>query len=231
MQPIRRVTVLLVASALAGCNPIAAVRDQADRQTSANNLKQLGIAIQGYRDSNGKLPPVEAAQVGPVKWDVSWRVHVLPYIEQDNVYKMLWAQSQARGAVAWNDPLLQSTRIKLYELPGEGRNPAPPGHTYYRALVGPGAAFDPADPAGREYHRKLAIVEAAPAVPWARPEELAYAPNQPLPPLGGTWEGGFLGVYGDSEVRWFPKNTDEATLRAAITGTYGGERPGEKVGR
>ena len=33
------------------------------------------------------------------------------------------------------------------------------------------------DPAGREFNRKLAIVEAAPAVPWAKPEELAYAPN------------------------------------------------------
>src|SRR5262249_43376113 len=98
-------------------------------------------------------------------------------------------------------------------------------------FVGPGTAFDPADPAGRDFERKLAVVEAGSAVPWPRPEELPYDPVQPLPPLGGLWADRFLGVYGDGEVRWFPKDTPEATLRARIAGTPGAERPGERLGR
>lgn len=62
------------------------VREAAARMSCSNNLKQLGIACHSYHDLNGFMPPVRIA--GNDGW-ATWCVLVLPYIEQDNVYR-LW---------------------------------------------------------------------------------------------------------------------------------------------
>jgi hypothetical protein len=215
------------AVSLSGCfNP----RDAADRRESANNLMQLGISINAFHDNFNRMPPAQGEPFpGPGMANYSWRVHLLPYIEQDNVYQAFVVPQalnpQARPD-AWNDPRLLGTTIRLYEPPFASA-PVPHG-TFYRAFVGPGTAFDPQAPGGKDFGGKLMLVEAGEAVPWTRPQELEYAPDKPLPPLGGIFGDGFHGVYGDGEVRWVPRGTDEATLRAAITGTYAGERPGQR---
>jgi prepilin-type N-terminal cleavage/methylation domain-containing protein/prepilin-type processing-associated H-X9-DG protein len=60
------------------------VREAANRMSCANNLKQIGLAMHNYHDGNGALPPDRIAMCWP-----TWAVLILPYIEQDNVYK-LW---------------------------------------------------------------------------------------------------------------------------------------------
>src|SRR5438128_2521443 len=63
---------------------IQKVREAANRMSCANNLKQLGLAVHNYHDSYNALPPDRIAMC----W-ATWAVLLLPYIEQDNVYK-LW---------------------------------------------------------------------------------------------------------------------------------------------
>jgi prepilin-type N-terminal cleavage/methylation domain-containing protein/prepilin-type processing-associated H-X9-DG protein len=60
------------------------VREAAARTQCKNNLKQLGLAFHGYNDTNKKLPMGE----GPSGccWG-TWQVLVLPYLEQDALYK------------------------------------------------------------------------------------------------------------------------------------------------
>jgi prepilin-type N-terminal cleavage/methylation domain-containing protein/prepilin-type processing-associated H-X9-DG protein len=58
------------------------VRESANRMQCANNLKQLGLAIHNHHTATGQLPPFRIAD----NW-ATWCVLVLPYIEQDNVYK------------------------------------------------------------------------------------------------------------------------------------------------
>src|SRR5436190_9868083 len=58
------------------------VREAAARMQCGNNLKQLGLAIHNYHDTNRFLPPARGN-----KWLACWGVLILPYIEQDNVYK------------------------------------------------------------------------------------------------------------------------------------------------
>jgi len=74
------------------------VRAAAARTQCANNLKQLGIAIHSLHDVNEVLPPLAAPNAvlpitvdGPYKGAVGFTVFhwLLPYIEQDNVYKAL----------------------------------------------------------------------------------------------------------------------------------------------
>src|SRR5258705_6968941 len=58
------------------------VREAAARTQCANNLHQMGLAIHMYNDANRALPP---SRVGPQH--ATWFVVILPYIEQDNLYK------------------------------------------------------------------------------------------------------------------------------------------------
>ena len=69
------------------------VREAAARTTCSNNLKQLGLALHNYESANGVFPtsgegPNGANQV-TVFDTVSTYVQLLPYIEQENVYKLM----------------------------------------------------------------------------------------------------------------------------------------------
>jgi prepilin-type N-terminal cleavage/methylation domain-containing protein len=59
---------------------VQAARAAARRSQCVNNLKQLGLAVQGYCDAHGALPP--AAATGP-EWsnNFSMKVRVLPFID------------------------------------------------------------------------------------------------------------------------------------------------------
>ncbi|HET6575510.1 MAG TPA: DUF1559 domain-containing protein [Fimbriiglobus sp.] len=60
------------------------VREAAARTQCQNNLKQLGLAHHNYHDANGNLMPM----VGPGCCWGTWAVLILPFIEQDNAYKL-----------------------------------------------------------------------------------------------------------------------------------------------
>src|SRR5207253_6386188 len=66
------------------------------------------------------------------------------------------------------------------------------------------------------------IVEAGEAVPWYKPDVLAYDGKLPLPQLGGKGASRFLAAMGDGSIRVISTKTDEKTLRALIT-INGGE--------
>jgi prepilin-type N-terminal cleavage/methylation domain-containing protein/prepilin-type processing-associated H-X9-DG protein len=60
------------------------IREAANRMKCGNNLKQIGLACHNYHDANGSFPVSYIRQDWP-----TWAVLILPYLEQDNVYK-LW---------------------------------------------------------------------------------------------------------------------------------------------
>src|SRR5262249_30142494 len=62
------------------------VQGAASRTRSANNLKQIGLAMHNYHDVNGAFPPAAVCDKTG-KPMLSWRVLILPYIEQDALYK------------------------------------------------------------------------------------------------------------------------------------------------
>ena len=63
------------------------IREAANRMKCSNNLKQLGLALHNYNDTNGFLPGnVRNAAVGGIR--VRWATFILPYVEQDNIYKI-----------------------------------------------------------------------------------------------------------------------------------------------
>jgi prepilin-type N-terminal cleavage/methylation domain-containing protein len=68
------------------------VREAAARIQSSNNLKQLCLALHSCNDAQGKLPPTggymgSATSIGPNNPHGSLHYFLLPYIEQDALYK------------------------------------------------------------------------------------------------------------------------------------------------
>jgi prepilin-type N-terminal cleavage/methylation domain-containing protein/prepilin-type processing-associated H-X9-DG protein len=64
------------------------VREAAARTQCQNNLKQIGLAVHAYHDATRSLPPDRIAN----DW-ITWAVLILPYLEQDNVYR-LWDRTR-----------------------------------------------------------------------------------------------------------------------------------------
>jgi prepilin-type processing-associated H-X9-DG protein len=83
------------------------VREAANRMTCSNNLKQLGLALHNHHDTYGYFPPAREQIYVPGQTPDplvhSWTPRVLPYIEQDNIYKLYrfdrnWDNAQTNDA-------------------------------------------------------------------------------------------------------------------------------------
>ncbi|MCC6418196.1 MAG: sigma-70 family RNA polymerase sigma factor [Gemmataceae bacterium] len=186
------------------------------RVLSTNNLKQIGIALHNYHTVYGGFPePAIYSKDG--KPLLSWRVAILPFIEQKALYK------QFKLDEPWDSPHnkpLANTVVKIF-MPVRGVPDKMPGGTYYQAIVGKGAGFEP----DRKLRvtdftdgttNTLLVVEAATLVPWTKPEDLPYAPNQALPRLGGQFGGDFFALIADGSVHLLGKKADPVMLRRAI---------------
>jgi prepilin-type N-terminal cleavage/methylation domain-containing protein/prepilin-type processing-associated H-X9-DG protein len=77
------------------------VREAAARMSCQNKLKQIGLACHNYHDAHSQLPNAYSATTG-----LSWHVYILPYIEQDNLYKQfdLTTVNPAHTAPNRNNP-------------------------------------------------------------------------------------------------------------------------------
>ena len=60
------------------------VREAANRMHCANNLKQIGLGLQTYHDSNGSFPYGLYHKQGR---EQTFFVNLLPYVEQDSLYR------------------------------------------------------------------------------------------------------------------------------------------------
>jgi prepilin-type N-terminal cleavage/methylation domain-containing protein len=83
-------------------------REAAARAACANNLKQITLAVHHYELTNGQLPPRCVGDNG-----ASWMVLILPYIEQDNLYRRwdLWRPYYDQSDVA------RLTPVSIYFCP------------------------------------------------------------------------------------------------------------------
>jgi prepilin-type N-terminal cleavage/methylation domain-containing protein len=92
------------------------VREAANRTQCANNLKQIGLAIHNFHETNNVLPPARTnSDGGP-----SWAFLILPHLEQDTLYKQ-WDLHRS-----YYDPELpdfRKTQVKTFYCPARRSPP------------------------------------------------------------------------------------------------------------
>jgi prepilin-type N-terminal cleavage/methylation domain-containing protein/prepilin-type processing-associated H-X9-DG protein len=72
------------------------VREAAARLACQNNLHQLGLALHNHHDTRGCFPKgCSMDDQDGLQWGFSWLVYILPYVEQENVYRRLQFTGQA----------------------------------------------------------------------------------------------------------------------------------------
>jgi prepilin-type N-terminal cleavage/methylation domain-containing protein/prepilin-type processing-associated H-X9-DG protein len=120
------------------------VREAAARAKCQNNLKQQGIALHAYHDTNGFLPPAGArgdraplgqGMVAPINYEgdaSSWMVYILPFIEQGPLYSRMtfrgdsgWANDSFRGnafsSANTNALAASGAVIQTYRCPSDNK--------------------------------------------------------------------------------------------------------------
>lgn len=124
------------------------VREAANRMSCSNNLKQLGTALHNYESSFGYFPKGQ----GPSSSSANWRIHVLPYIEQEGVFK----QVNQADTTDPTSPVLSNLTMTSFKCPSSAlqtNQPVKPGWASFQSTqqipsyIGLMGAYP--DPAGR----------------------------------------------------------------------------------
>jgi prepilin-type N-terminal cleavage/methylation domain-containing protein/prepilin-type processing-associated H-X9-DG protein len=93
------------------------VREAAARVQCQNNLKQLGLALHNFHDTNSVFPAsgwTTAGPGNPAGKFVGWRPLTLPYIEQENLQRLFdFSQNWWEG----NNLIAAATVVKTYQCP------------------------------------------------------------------------------------------------------------------
>ena len=189
-------------------------RAQAQRAQSTNNLRQIALAMHIYHDAHQTFPaPAIYGEEGEPL--LSWRVAILPFVEQAPLYE------QFRLDEPWDSPpnlALLDRMPSIYRSPFD--DPESTNASYF-VFTGEGTVF----PGGKGVHmgqitdgvsNTLLAVEARREIPWTKPEDIPYDGEGPLPELGGFVEGSFPAAFCDGSVRIIEETIDRDVLRAMI---------------
>lgn len=199
---------------------IRSAGEAARRVQCVNNLKQIGLALHNYHESNGCLPPAAITDRNgrPL---LSWRVAILPYLESSSLYSRFHLDEP------WDSPhnlALLDPMPLVYACPSDAT--LKPGMTGYQAVIGPGTAFTPDLKSLRfpdfidGLGQTLLVGESRGVVPWTKPEDLLLDRTIPLFDLGshhGYHNNGFNALFADGSVRFLKKTITPSVLDALLT--------------
>ena len=210
---------------------VQSAREAARRAQSTNNLKQIVLAMHNHLSVTGSFPARANfdAQGKPL---LSWRVHILPYLEQMELYKRFHLDEP------WDSP---HNRPLIAAMPSIYRNPSSrsgrPGMANYLAVCGKGMMFE--GTLGRKpseitdgMSNTIIVVEADDerAVEWTKPQDWEFDAKQPLAGLGQAHPMGFTAAFADGSVRFLSSTIDPAVFQALLT-IAGGEAALQRNGQ
>jgi hypothetical protein len=197
---------------------VQAAREAARRTQCRNNLKMIGLAMHNYEATYGSFPPAYTvdAQGKPL---LSWRVLILPYINEQGVY------GQFHLDEPWDSPHnlgLSSLMPATYGCPSEPSILS--DRTSYAAISGPGTIFPPDHAVSvREITDGTAMTAMVGevrggSIVWTKPDDVPFTGQ--FKGLGDfmSWHpGGWNMLMGDGTVRFLSDTTNPATCRGLMT--------------
>ncbi len=190
----------------------------AHRNTCQNNLKQIALGLLIYAEKHGALPPAYTTDKDGKPLH-SWRTLILPFIEEEPLYKSIDLTKP------WDDPVNAEafkTAVSVYHCPA---NPDRDNRTTYLAVVTPDSCFRATQP------RNLAEITDKPsqtlmvievdldhAVPWMKPvdadEQLVMNIDEKS---NRAHPGGTTAVFVDGHVAFLTANLSPDQRRAIIS--------------
>jgi len=200
---------------------VQAVRAAARRTTSMNNLRQLSLASHNFASNYQRLPSGD----GPVRPGgpaVSWRVKLLPFIEEGNLYEQY----------NFDEPWDSENNMKVAKhMPATFMNPqstAQEGFTVYRGVGGVSGVMG-VDDKGKSVRRTfgeitdgtsntIMFVECPDhmAVPWTKPDG-GIDPEKASPQqLQGNFSGGFNVSFCDGSTYFIASSLGTETFKALL---------------
>jgi prepilin-type processing-associated H-X9-DG protein len=201
---------------------VQAAREAARRAQCVNNMKQIGLAMHNFASATDAFPAA-AIRDKDGKPLLSWRVAILPYLEQGALY------NEFKLDEPWDSPhntaLIERMPL-IYKCPSR---PMATGLTPYQVFTGGGALFD--GEKGPRFQditdgtsNTLMVAEAKAGVPWTKPDDITFDPADAalMAKLGGNHTGGFNALFGDGSVRFLKTSIDLGMLRKLVT-RAGGE--------
>ncbi|MEQ8785189.1 MAG: M56 family metallopeptidase [Pirellulaceae bacterium] len=207
---------------------VVASRAAAERAKAMNNLKQIAIALHNYHEVHGHFPA--SSILGPDgKTSHSWRVALLPYLEQEPLY------DSYRLDEPWdseNNKKVLAQMPFVYRLPGDDAKTINAGVFVF---TGDDAGF-PGEPRQKGFtftdlrdgaSNTIFALEADREIPWTKPEDISYLPELPLPALGGYRDDGFNLALFDGSVHFQPQPrtpAEQKKFKALITKSGGEPR-------
>jgi hypothetical protein len=207
---------------------IGGARKAAQRASSKNNLKQLGLAMHNFHDVYKSFPP-HASYSKKEKPLLSWRVYVLPFIEGEKLFKEFhldepWDSDHNKKLIAKMPKVFTDSSGQVKKA----------GMTRYLAPILAKGIFD-GKPEGNPIRtitdgtsNTIMLLEAAPekAVVWTKPDDLPVDEKDPAKGLMAKDAKGFTAGFADGSVRFIARAIKPKTLWAIFT-RNGGEVVGE----
>lgn len=204
-------------------------RQASGRSEAMNHLKQIGLAFHNFNDAYGSFPP--SASYSGDKPLLSWRVYLLPYLDQQALYEQFHLDEP------WDS---EHNRTLVDKMPEVYRSPnvkTPPGHTVFLVPTGTGLLFG--GKAGLRIQditdgtsNTVLVLEATAdkAVPWTKPEDLPIDPKNPLAGLTNGRER-FNALIADGSARTIPAKANPQEFLKFLTPAAGEVADWEKIDR
>jgi len=188
----------------------------------SNNLKQIALALHNYHDVYGRFPPAVVTDKSGKPMH-SWRVLILPFMDQQPLYK------QYNLNEPWDSPnnrRVAQSIVSAYRCPDDD---GPPINTSYAMITGPNTlGGKPNEGVTMAEIRDgtsntIAVVEVAGSgIGWTEPRDL---PIEGLPmeidgppgkSISSNHPGGANAAMADGAVRMLPNGMDAETLRRLL---------------
>jgi hypothetical protein len=203
---------------------VQAAREAARRTESSNNLRQIGLGMLTFADTNNWLPAAAGCdkQGKPL---LSWRVYILPFLDQQELYNSFHLDEP------WDS---EHNKALITRMPAVYRNPNLPaaaeGKTNYLAVVSDNGAIRPKQGTAMTEitdgtSGTIMIVEANAdrAVIWTKPDDLVPDEKNPAAGLFAMRPGVVLALFADGHFQAIGIGTEPSALKALFT-RNGGER-------
>ena len=194
----------------------APARARATQMQKSNDMKQVMLAFHNYHSSEKHLPPraFTDSQGRPL---LSWRVAILPYLEQAAMYRAVkldqpWDSEDNR--------MISSTLIPTY-----GGDRSMGSKTTIRAPVFPGSAWDGNGPPKtfRDIHdglsNTIAIIDApaSAAIEWANPQPWEISVDDPMSDIFGDRQTVMVGMFDGAVITLARETMTNEKLKAMLT--------------